>query len=144
MSDLSILKKAKLEGVQIFLNHDGSIRATGPIDSLASLKPSLQRNKTAIVEHLRLRAALEQFRFDLIELEIADGADAAELDRVNNLCWQIIQHDQLPFDRAMQIAAEIVVACGPAPGEERYQDVRALWHELTGNQQATSTNGRKS
>ncbi len=143
MSDLSILKKARLEGVQIFLNPDGTIRATGPIDSLASLKPSLQRSKAAIVEHLRLHAALEQFRFDLVEQDIADGADAAELDRTNNMAWEIMQADALPFDQAMRIAASIVVATEPAHGVQEYVNVRALWRGLTSNQPITSTTRRQ-
>ncbi len=144
MSDLSILKKAKLEGVEISLNPDGTIRATGSADILLSIRDSLQRNKTAIVEHLKLRAALEQFQFDLVEAEIAAGAPAAEIYRTNNLAWRFMEQEGMPFGQAIAVAASIVVACEPAPGESEYTDVRSLWHELTGNQQTTSTNRRES
>lgn len=144
MSDLSILVKAKIEGVALSLNQDGTIRAAGPAAALASLKPSLHRNKSALVEHLKLCAALEQFRFDLVEADIASGAPAAELDRVNNLCWEFMDADGMPFDQALAVAVSIVVTCEPAPCEAGYTDVRQLWRELTSTQQPTSTQRRKS
>ncbi len=107
--------------------------------------PGEKTNDLQVIEgKAELLSRLEQFQFDLVEAEIAAGAPAAELDRTNNLAWEFMQADALPFEQAMAIAASIVVACEPAPGEQEYTDVRSLWHELTGNQQATSTNGRKS
>ncbi len=91
-----------------------------------------------------LLARLAQFRFDLVEADIASGAPTAELDRVNNLCWEFMDADGMPFDQALAVAASIVVTCEPAPCEAGYTDVRQLWRELTSTQQPTSTQRRKS
>lgn len=74
-------------------------------------------------------AALAQFRFDLIDEEIAAGHPSSELHRANNLCWEIMQSDGLPFAQAMEMAAEIVVACPPASCEASYRDVWMLWQQ---------------
>lgn len=127
MSDLSILMKAKMEGVALSLKPDRTIRAVGAAEVLECLRPALRRNKQSIIGHLELRADLEQFQIDLVEQEIANGAFAEELRRVNNLCWHLMQDDKLAFDEAMHIAAGIVVSCPPAKCEASYDDVWVLW-----------------
>ncbi len=82
-----------------------------------------------------LLTLLEPFRFDLVEADIAAGAPADELDRTNNLAWQFMQKEGMPFAQAITTAAAAVVAYDPAPGEQEYTDVRSLWRELIGNQQ---------
>ncbi len=110
--------------------------------------PSVPQKKTIISNEVAptddLLNSLASFRFDLVEVDIAAGAPAAELDRTNNLCWEIMQADGLPFDQAMAIAASIVVTCESVPGESEYTDVRKLWRDLTRNQQPTATHWRKS
>lgn len=78
-----------------------------------------------------LATKLRLFRFDLITQEIAEGYPADELHRVNNLCWEIMQADGLPFNEAMWIAAEIVAACNMAECERSYTSVQALWRRIT-------------
>ncbi len=110
--------------------------------------PTVPQKKTIISTEVAptgdLLNILAAFRFDLVEVDIAAGAPAAELDRTNNLCWEIMQADGLPFDQAMAIAASIVVTCESVPGESEYTDVRKLWRDLTRNQQPTATHWRKS
>lgn len=93
---------------------------------------------------LKLHDVLEQFKFDLVEADIAGGASDAELARLNNLTFELIQADGLTFDEAMQIASSIVVTCEPLSCEAGYTDVRSLWRELISTQQPTSTQRRKS
>lgn len=133
MSDLSILTKARMEGVGLSLNPDGTLRAVGAAEVLASLRPALLSNKPRIIAHLKLLADLERFRFDLAEQDIAEGASAEELRRTNSLCWEIMQADGLAFDEAMRIAAGIVVSCPPAPCEAGYDDPHEIWRRLVGD-----------
>jgi hypothetical protein len=65
----------------------------------------------------KLRADLEQFKFDLVEQDIADGASAEELHRTNRLAWHFMLADELTFDEAMRIAADIAVSCSQAEYE---------------------------
>jgi hypothetical protein len=117
MSDLGILTKAKMEGIELSLTPDGTIRAVGAAEVLECLRPALQRNKQSIIGHLKLRADLEQFKFDLVEQDIADGASAEELHRTNRLAWHFMLADELTFDEAMRIAADIAVSCSQAEYE---------------------------
>ena len=74
-----------------------------------------------------IAVALRQFRFDLIE-GTADSAQ--EIDRVNNLAWEFMKVDDLPFTEAIRLAVEIVVSCAVRSGEAAYEDVQALWRRL--------------
>jgi hypothetical protein len=133
MSDLSILTKARMEGVGLSLNPDGTLRAIGAAEVLASLRPALLSNKPRIIAHLKLLADLERFRFDLVKQDIVDGASAEELRRTNNLCWHLMQADGLVFTEAMEMAAEIVVSCPPAEFEAGYDDPHEIWRRLVGD-----------
>ncbi len=105
-----------------------------PISSVPAVpqKKTIQAIETGSVDELLIR--LEPFRFDLVAADIAAGAPAAEIDRTNNLCWEIMRADKLPFNQAMAIAASVVVTCDPTPVEFNYQDVRQLWLELKGDE----------
>lgn len=74
-----------------------------------------------------IAVALRQFRFDLIE---GTAASVQEIDRVNNLAWEFMKVDDLPFTEAIRLAAEIVVSCEVKSGEAAYEDVQALWRRL--------------
>lgn len=105
--------------------------------------PGEKMNDLQVIEgKAELLSRLEQFQFDLVEADIAAGAPAAELDRVNNLAWEFMQADGMPFGQAIAVAASIVVACEPAPDESEYTDVRSLWRELN-EQPTTPHNWRK-
>ncbi len=73
---------------------------------------------------------LRQFRFDLVEAEIAEGHPADELNRANDLAWHFMQQDGLPFEVAIRIAADIVVHCDPAPCEAAYECAMDLWKRV--------------
>ncbi len=104
-----------------------SIHAGFPAAPVApTLETMTDAEREALARKLRL------FRFDVIEHEIAEGYPADELHRVNNLCWEIMQADGLPFNEAMRIAAEIVAACNVAECERSYTSVQALWRRITG------------
>jgi hypothetical protein len=75
---------------------------------------------------------LEQFRFDLIPDAIAAGSSILELERVNNMAWEFMKVDGLPFNEAIRMAAEIVVSCEVSVCEAAYEDVQALWIHLQG------------
>ncbi len=74
---------------------------------------------------------LRQFRFDLVEAEIAAGHPADELNRANDLAWHFMQEDGLPFELAIRIAADIVINCDPAPCEAAYESAIALWRKVS-------------
>ena len=71
---------------------------------------------------------LNQFRFDLVEGSVNS---IQEIDRVNNMAWQFMKSDGLPFNEAIRMAAEIVVSCDVSVCEAAYEDVQALWIRLS-------------
>jgi hypothetical protein len=73
---------------------------------------------------------LKQFRFDDVQADIADGYPAEELSRINNMAWEFIEADGMPFDQAIKAAAEIVTTCAAADCEKAYTDVMQLWERL--------------
>ena len=81
--------------------------------------------------------SLTQFRFDLVQAEINAGCAVDEIQRVNNMAWEFMQADQMGFDDAITLAAQIVVYGQVAACEAAYVDVMALFNRL-------QTNDRKS
>ena len=75
---------------------------------------------------------LKQFRFDLIQQEIANGHPAEELHRVNNMAWEFMQADGMAFEAAIQLAGEIVAHGQTAACEAAYADVMALFERIKG------------
>jgi hypothetical protein len=74
-----------------------------------------------------IAVTLRQFRFDLIE---GTTDSVQDIDRVNNMAWEFMKVDDLPFTQAIRLAAEIVVSCEVKSGEAAYEDVQALWRRL--------------
>ena len=98
------------------------------IAGIALAKPT--KSESALVATYAqdsIAVALRQFRFDLIE-GTADSVQ--EIDRVNNMAWEFMKVDDLPFTEAIRLAAEIVVSCEVRSGEAAYEDVQALWRRL--------------
>jgi hypothetical protein len=72
---------------------------------------------------------LNQFRFDLIEGSVNS---VQEIDRVNNMSWEFMKVDGLAFNKAIRMAAEILVSCDVSACEAAYEDVQTLWNRLSG------------
>ena len=98
------------------------------IAGIALAKPTKSESASvATYAQDSIAVALRQFRFDLIE-GTADSVQ--EIDRVNNMAWEFMKVDDLPFTEAIRLAAEIVVSCKVKSGEAAYEDVQALWRRL--------------
>lgn len=134
-----IVASARRDGLTVSLAPSGTIALAGSKTIIERWRPTLGEYRAELIETLKaanepIEASLkdlEPFRFDLVEIEILRGADAAELDRVNNLAFEIIQADRLPFAEAMRIAAEITVSTPPAECEAAYLNTRRTWNALT-------------
>ena len=96
------------------------VESSGTVES----KPD-NLNTTYPIDNLEI---LNQFRFDLIEGSVNS---IQEIDRVNNMAWQFMKSDGLPFNEAIRMAAEIVVSCEVSACEAAYEDVQALWIRLS-------------
>ena len=97
------------------------VESSGTVES----KPD-NLNTTYPIDNLEI---LNQFRFDLIEGSVNS---IQEIDRVNNMAWQFMKSDGLPFNEAIRLAAEIVVSCEVSACEAAYEDVQTLWIFLSG------------
>jgi hypothetical protein len=98
------------------------------IAGIALAKPTKAESASvANYDQDSIAVALRQFRFDLIE-GTADSVQ--EIDRVNNMAWEFMKVDDLPFTQAIRLAAEIVVSCEVRSGEAAYEGVHALWRRL--------------
>ena len=78
-----------------------------------------------------LLQSLAQFEFDLMQDDIDAGYPVEELNRVNNMAWEFMQVDRMTFDKAIKLAAEIVVHGQVEACEAAYEDVQALWRKVT-------------
>ena len=95
------------------------------IAQIAVAKPTKHESASvATYAQDSIAVALRQFRFDLIE-GTADSVQ--EIDRVNNMAWEFMKVDDLPFTEAIRLAAEIVVSCEAKTCEAAYEAVQALW-----------------
>jgi hypothetical protein len=75
-------------------------------------------------------AMLQLFRFDLVEEEIRAGHSGNELQRINNMAWEFMKTDKIPFSVAIKAAAEIVINCEMISCESAYEDVQALFERI--------------
>ena len=85
-----------------------------------------------------MREALALFEFDSIPAEIDAGYPEQELHRVNNMAWEFMQTDQMTFNDAIRLAAEIVVKGKWNACEAAYVDVMALFNRLQSNDRKSS------
>lgn len=70
-----------------------------------------------------IRSLLKKFHFDV---EIPHP----ELNRVNNMAWEFMQVDDMRFQEAMTLAAQIVAHCEIAACEASYVNVKMLWERI--------------
>lgn len=99
-----------------------SIALANPMGTAAASDPDERRQRTV--------DALRQFRFDLVEANIAAGHPASDIHRVNNMAWAFMQEDGMTFSDAVHAAAQIVATCEAAACEAAYEDVQALWQRI--------------
>lgn len=127
------------------ISANDEVRCMPKIAKIAEIALAKQDNKqtvfTSAVASKTAYENLEQFRFDLIPAAIAEGSSEQELERVNNMAWEFMKFDELPFNEAIKLAAEIVVSCEVSACEAAYEDVQALWHRLSGGVSEKRTNG---
>jgi hypothetical protein len=74
---------------------------------------------------------LQQFRFNLLRKENQESCLTTDLDRVNNMAWEFMKVDGLPYNEAIKLAAEVVASCEISVCEAAYEDVQALWIRLS-------------
>ena len=127
------------------ISANDEVRHTPKIAKIAEIALAKPKNKlTSFITTVPSKAVfenLEQFRFDLIPEEIAAGSSEQELERVNNMAWELMKFDDLPFNEAIKLAAEIVVSCEVSACEAAYENVQALWNRLSGEFSEKRTNG---
>lgn len=73
---------------------------------------------------------LDQFRFGLVDEDIAAGHAATDIVRVNNMAWEFMKHNGMTFSEAIHEAAKRVIACDIMTCEAAYEDVQALWRRM--------------
>lgn len=95
--------------------------------------PKVKNAHLPAKQKLPLADTLALFRFDLVQQEIADGHPADELNRVNNMAFELMQADGMAFDEAIKLAGEIVAHGRIAACEAAYVDVMALFKRLGGS-----------
>ncbi len=103
------------------------------IAEIALAKVDNKDGKSSDVNSINgLSLNLEQFRFDLIPDAITTGYSIQEIERVNNMAWEFMKADGLPYNEAIKLAAELVSSCEISVCEAAYEDVQALWIRLSG------------
>jgi hypothetical protein len=125
MTPAALLAEARADGVLVEPTLKGTLKVTGPEESIQRWTPTLRHHRLALID--TLWSELAQFRLDLVAADVADAANAAELRRTNNMALHFMMTDEMSFNAAMRAAAEIVVSCPMAECERGYLDVASLW-----------------
>ncbi len=134
MTPAKLIQDARSNGVLLTITPSGTLKAMGDKAVVGQWTPKIRLHRLALLETLRSDLAL--FRFDLTDRDIAADIDAGypatDIVRVNNMAWEFMKADGLPFNEAMDVAAEIVTTCPSASCETTYEDVQALWRHISG------------
>ena len=77
-----------------------------------------------------LLESLSLFCFDVVQKEIDAGYPAEEIHRVNDMAYEFMQTDSMPFGDAINLAAEIVVNLKTVPCEAAYKKTMELFKRL--------------
>lgn len=120
MTPQNLLNECRNAGVKVQLEGD-RIKLRGPAMAVAAVAEKLRPHKHQIIQHL-----LGQFHSDVQAQDVA----STELDRINNMAWEFMQFDGVPYSIAIRLAADIVAHCDIAVCEAAYEDVRALCAKL--------------
>ena len=132
MTAMRLLEDCRAKGIEIYLVN-GSLKIRGDIELVRQLTPELRKRKAELLQYFEAEAAndtvhallqrIEAFGFD-------DSHGMAETTRVNNMAWEFMQVDGMPFSEAIRTASDIVSHCHAAVCEAAYDDVRTLWERL--------------
>lgn len=108
-----------------------SIHTVAKVADAAVANPSLVKSKFDEQRHIpTISESLALFRFDLVKQEIAEGYPEAEMRRFHNLAHVLMRDENLPFEDAVKVAAQIVIHCPMAECELTYVDLIELWSEI--------------
>jgi hypothetical protein len=77
-----------------------------------------------------VKTALEPFQFDKVQADMDAGYPSEDLYRVNNMTWEFMQSNNMPFDEAIKRAAAIVADEQMVACEAAYIDVMRLFKRL--------------
>lgn len=127
MSTEAFIMECKEKGISLFLEN-GDLRIGGKRNVVSAALPIIRENKAAIIRYMQyeaFRQQLEPFRLD-------DTPDTPETERINNMAWEFMQEDGMPYAEAIRQAAEIAAKCYAAPCEAAYESVMELWKRITG------------
>lgn len=127
MSAEALIMECRERGISLFLEN-GDLRIGGNRDIVSAVVPIIRGNKADVIRYLQyeaLRQQLEPFQLDVIP-------DTPETERINNMAWEFMQADGMPYAEAIRQAAEIAAKCQVAAGEAAYETVRELWRRITG------------
>lgn len=127
MSAEAFIMECRKRGISLFLEN-GNLRIGGNRDVVSATLPIIRENKADVIRYLQyeaLRQQLEPFQLDVIP-------DTPEMERINNMAWEFMQADGMPYAEAILQAAEIAAKCQVAAGEAAYENVRELWKRITG------------
>jgi hypothetical protein len=91
---------------------------------------AVAKHNAKITEKEKLAKMLSAFRFDLLQKECDEGYPAAEMHRVNDMAYEFMQADGIPFEHAIRLAAEIVANLNVAACEAGYTKVFKLFNKI--------------
>lgn len=126
MTPEALIRECRRSGVMIDLDGD-SLKLVGANEAVKAAADLLRPFKSAIVAYLT--DLLSQFRFDLVEMDVAPE----ELRRVNNICYRLVHVGGWQFDEAMTAAATWVINNPPHNDEKAFIDVLNLWKKSGAN-----------
>jgi hypothetical protein len=129
MSAQNVMIECEFLGVSIRLD-GGKLKLNGSSQSVNVAADLVRPHKAELIAYL---SGLDQFKFEEVKADIANGHPATDIHRVNNMAWQFMHEDGLSFQDAIIKAAEIVVNCEAAKCEKSYEDVMKLWERITAN-----------
>lgn len=129
MNPHNLIVECEFLGVSIKLEK-GNIKLIGKPAAVKNAAEIARPHKAELITYL---SGLDQFKFEVVKENIADGYPATDIHRVNNMAWELMYTDGLSFQDAITKAAEIVANCDAATCEKYYEDVMKLWERITAN-----------
>jgi hypothetical protein len=127
MNAHNLIVECKFLGVSIRLDK-GNIKLIGQPAAVKNAAELARPHKAELIAYL---SGLDQFKFEEVKADIANGHPATDIHRVNNMAWEFMHQDGLSFQEAIKKAAQIVAECDAVECEKSYEDVMKLWERIT-------------
>lgn len=127
MNAHNVLMECEFLGVSIRLD-GGKLKLSGSSQSVNVAADLVRPHKAELITYL---SGLDQFKFEEVKADIANGHPATDIHRVNNMAWEFMHQDGLSFQEAIKKAAQIVAECDAVECEKSYEDVMKLWERIT-------------